>query len=178
MRQREEGLGGRGLRQHLAGAIHDGPALGPEGDGLGVLALREPGVFVVLDHLEIAQPDEDPEEGTGDERGKDQRPAPQARRPDGRHGGGVASPRFMLVRAGMVVGDGGGGPLDGRGGARAARHELAGKLHLLLGRRDHAEARASFPSMRASDWRLAFSTRSRRFISSAWVRAERRASSR
>ena len=145
MGQREERIGAGGFRQHLPAAVDDGPALGPEGDGLGVLAFGQPGVLVVLDDLQIGQPAEDPEEGAGDQRREDERPTPQARGAGGRHRGGAASPRFMLADR---LGD----RLSGRGGAlrrprtprTVAGDELARQLDLLLGGSDHAEPRAGF----------------------------------
>src|SRR5437016_9514758 len=97
MGQREERLGVGRLRKDLGPAIDDGPALGPEGNSLGMLTLGHPGTFVVLDDLEKRQPAENPEEGTREARRENKRSGSQARGAGSRHGGGAASPRFMLA---------------------------------------------------------------------------------
>ena len=66
-REGVERLGPGGDREGLPVPVEDRAALGPERDRLGLLALRQPRRLVVLDDLQVAEPAEESEEGTGED---------------------------------------------------------------------------------------------------------------
>ena len=89
------GLDRRAHGQRVAVPVEDGTPLGPERDGLRVLALGEPRELVVADDLQVAQPDDDGPEEEEETASQDERTAPVSGRRL-RHG--------LRTRAGAAAG--------------------------------------------------------------------------
>ena len=89
------GLDRRAHGQRVAVPVEDGAPLGPERDGLRVLALGEARELVVADDLQVAQPDDDGPEEEEQTASQDERTAPVSGR-GLRHG--------LRTRAGAAAG--------------------------------------------------------------------------
>ena len=131
-----EGIGAGGDREGLPAAVQDRPALGTERHRLGVLVLGQPRVLVVLEDLQVGQPAEQDDEGTGQARREDQRPASEALGPQLGHGVTLSDPTAPGSPARQLR-----APVERRGAA-AALDELAGEAHLVAARGDHPELAA------------------------------------